>query len=240
MVKRRAGGGLRVSLWLQLVSRSLVLEHSSMVAQFDKPIVPTAEPPQSKPQRYSLEEYLAIEVEAEEKHEFRDGEIIPMAGGLPNHNRITLNLGGFLNFASMGNPYQVFVADQRVWIPEKRLYTYPDVLVVSGELELQAGRKDTIVNPLLVIEVLSKSTADYDRGDKFAAYRSVPGFREYLLVSQYGQEIEHYVRGEGRKWDFQVYDKTDRVVHLETIDLELSIVDIYDKVEFEVEEIEAE
>jgi Uma2 family endonuclease len=200
-----------------------------MVAQVDKPIVSTA------PQHYSPEEYLAIEQEAAERHEYRDGEIILMAGGLPNHNRITVNISGFLNFASRGKPYQVFAADQRLWIPEKRLYTYPDVMVIQGDLVLQEGRKDTLVNPLMIVEVLSKSTEGYDRGDKFAAYRSIPGFQEYLLVSQSSQWIEHYVKRTEKKWDFQAYDETDVVVQLETIGVEMAIGDIYDKVEFETE-----
>jgi Uma2 family endonuclease len=218
-----------------------------MVAQVDKPIASTVEPPQLKPQRYSPEEYLAIEVASAERREYRDGAIIPMAGGLPNHNRITLNIGGFLNFASRSKPYQVFAADQRLWIPEKRLYTYPDVMVIQGDLVLQEGRQDTLMNPVLIVEVLSKSTADYDspmetlsdRGDKFAAYRTIPSFQEYVLVNQYSQQIEHYVKGKGKKWDFQAYDETDTVVQLGTIDLELAIADIYDKVEFETAAVES-
>jgi Uma2 family endonuclease len=202
-----------------------------MVAQVENPIASTV----SSSQRYSPEEYLAIEQEAAERHEYRDGEIILMAGGLPNHNRITVNISGFLNFASRGKPYQVFAADQRLWIPEKRLYTYPDVMVIQGDLVLQEGRKDTLVNPLMIVEVLSKSTEGYDRGDKFAAYRSIPGFQEYLLVSQSSQWIEHYVKRTEKKWDFQAYDETDVVVQLETIGVEMAIGDIYDKVEFETE-----
>ncbi len=205
-----------------------------MVAQVEKPIASTVTPLLEDLQRYSPEEYLAIEVESAERHEYRDGEIIPMAGGLPNHNRITLNIGGFLNFASKGKPYQVFVADQRLWIPERQLYTYPDVMVIQGDLVLQEGRKDTLMNPVLIVEVLSKSTADYDRGDKFAAYRSIPGFQEYLLVSQSSRQIAHYVKRTEKKWDFQAYDETDTVVQLGTINLELAIADIYDKVEFEM------
>jgi Uma2 family endonuclease len=203
-----------------------------MVAQVEAQVEESIASTVTPPPRYSPEEYLAIEVEAAERHEYRDGEIIDMAGGLPNHNRLTLNIGGFLNFASKGKPCQVFVADQRLWIPEKRLYTYPDVMVIQGDLVLQEGRKDTLTNPVLIVEVLSKSTADYDRGDKFAAYRSIPGFQEYLLVSQSSQQIAHYVKRTEKKWDFQAYDETDTVVQLETVGVELAIGDIYDKVEF--------
>lgn len=201
-----------------------------MVAQVDKPIVSTA------PQHYSPEEYLAIEQEAAERHEYRNGEMVPMAGGLPNHNQVAGNIYATLNFALRGQPYQAFVTDQRLWIPSKRLYTYPDVMVMTLPLVLQDGRKDTLMNPILIVEVLSDSTADYDRGDKFAAYRSIPGFREYLLVSQLGQQISHYVKQTEKKWDFQAYDEADTAVQLVTIGLELAIADIYDKVEFEAEE----
>jgi Uma2 family endonuclease len=201
-----------------------------MVAQVEKPIASTVTPPP----RYSPEEYLAIEVASAERHEYRDGEIIVMAGGLPNHNQVAGNIYATLNFALRGKPYQAFVTDQRLWIPSKRLYTYPDVIVTPMPLVLQEGRKDTLVNPLLIVEVLSESTADYDRGDKFAAYRSIPGFEEYLLVSQSSQQIAHYVKRTEKKWDFQAYDETDTVVQLETVGVELAIGDIYDKVEFEI------
>jgi Uma2 family endonuclease len=209
-----------------------------MVAQVDKPIASTVESPRSKPQRYSLEEYLAIEVESIERHEYYNGSIIQVSGQLPNHNCITGNFGAELLSRLRGSPYNVFIINQRLWIPRKRVYAYPDLMVIQGDLVLQDGRKDTVMNPILIVEVLSDSTADYDRGDKFVAYRTIPGFQEYLLVSQYSQQIEHYVRGQGKKWDFQVYDETDTVVQLSSVGLELAIGDIYDKVEFEAEVVE--
>jgi Uma2 family endonuclease len=189
---------------------------------------------------YSPEEYLEMEVLSEERHEYRDGEIIPMAGAMPNHNRVTLNVASVMNFAFKGTSYEVFTVDQRLWIPKKRIYTYPDVLVIQGELELQAGRKDTVMNSLVIVEVLSRSTAEYDRQEKFRDYRTIPTFYEYLLVDQYSQHVEHYVKVSAKKWDFQEYDETDTVVRLGTIDLELAIADIYDKVNFEAEAVEAE
>ena len=182
---------------------------------------------------YSTEKYLEMEIRSDVRNEYKDGEIFPMAGAMPNHNRITLNIGGEVRFLLKGKPYEVFVADQRLWIPEKRIYTYPDGMVFQGELEFQKGRKDTVTNPVLIFEVLSKSTQDYDRGDKFTAYRTIPSFQEYLLVDQYSRHIEHYVKVSPKKWDFQEYDETDLVVNLVSVDLEIAIADIYDKVEFE-------
>ena len=210
-----------------------------MIAQIKKPIeIPVEESTDISTglsKNYSVEEYLAIEVESEVRNEYRNGEIVPMAGGLPNHNRVTLNVASVLNFAFKGKPYEVFAMDQRLWIPKRRIHTYPDVMVIQGQLELQPGRKDTVMNPLLIVEVLSKSTADYDRQEKFRAYRTVPNFQEYVLIDQYSQHIEHYVKVSAKKWNLQEYDETDTVVKLVTIDLEVSIADIYDKVEFAVE-----
>ena len=210
-----------------------------MIAPIKKPIeIPVEESTDiltGLSKNYSVEEYLAIEVESEVRNEYRNGEIVPMAGGLPNHNRVTLNVASVLNFAFKGKPYEVFAMDQRLWIPKRRIHTYPDVMVIQGQLELQPGRKDTVMNPLLIVEVLSKSTADYDRQEKFRAYRTVPSFQEYVLIDQYSQHIEHYVKVGAKKWNLQEYDETDTVVKLVTIDLEVSIADIYDKVEFAVE-----
>jgi Uma2 family endonuclease len=203
-----------------------------MVAQVEKPAQAGESAASAETRLYSPEEYLEMEVLSEERHEYRDGEIVLMTGAMPNHNRITRNLCASMTLSLRGQSCEVFVADQRVWIPKKRLHTYPDVMVIDGKLQLQKGRKDTVMNPLLIVEVLSNSTADYDRGDKFTAYRSIPSFQEYLLVSQYGQQIEHYVKRSEKKWDFQSYDETDAVVRLETVGVEMAIADIYDKVEF--------
>ena len=131
---------------------------------------------------YTPEEYLEFDVNSEERHEFINGEVTCVAGGTPNHNQIALNLGGTLNFELKRQPYHVYVTDQRLWIPEKRIYTYPDVMVIQGELQLQEGRKDTIINQLMIVEVLSKSTRSYDKDEKFSAYRTIPTFQEYILI----------------------------------------------------------
>jgi Uma2 family endonuclease len=212
------------------------VQNSPMVGQEALP--PVAGPVKPSKQ-YSPEEYLDLEVQSDIRHEFRDGEIIQMTGGTPNHNQIAGNIYVLLNLAFRGKPYRVFFSDQRLWIPEQQLYAYPDVIVIQGELEFQEGRKDTITNPLLIVEVLSKSTQTYDRGDKFAAYRTIPSFQEYLLVDQYGSSIEHYLKASPKKWSFQEYDQTDTVVKLETIGLEIAIAEIYDKVTFAPETVES-
>lgn len=185
---------------------------------------------------YSPEDYLELEVASDNRHEYLDGQIIPMTGGTPNHNQIALNLSAELNFALKRQPYQVFVTDQRLWIPKKRIHTYPDVMVVSGQLELVDGRRDTITNPLMIAEVLSKSTKDYDRVEKFAAYRTIPGFREYVLIDQYKIHVEQYSKTDENKWIFSEYEDADYILSLASFQFKISLLDIYDKVDFDVDE----
>ncbi|MCJ8283335.1 MAG: Uma2 family endonuclease [Rivularia sp. ALOHA_DT_140] len=187
---------------------------------------------------YTLEEYLEFEVNSEERHEYINGEVICMAGGTPNHGRIALNFGSALNFGLKRQPYDIFVTDQRLWIPKKRIYTYPDVVVVQGELELQEGRKDTITNPLLIIEVLSKSTRSYDKDEKFSAYRTIPTFQEYLLVEQYTMKVEQYFKTGKNSWNFSEYYDADETICLNSINFEITLEDIYNRVQFENSEIE--
>jgi Uma2 family endonuclease len=181
---------------------------------------------------YSPEEYLELEVNSEERHEYINGEIIVMTGGTPNHNKIAGNLYAALNFGLKRQPYQVFITDQRLWIPNKRIYTYPDVMVVAGELELAEGRKDTITNPVLIAEVLSKSTRNYDQVEKFAAYRTISTFQEYVLIDQYTMHVEHYYKTAPTKWIFSEYDGEEMMLSLSAFLFEISLADIYDKVDF--------
>ncbi|WP_017661803.1 Uma2 family endonuclease [Baaleninema simplex] len=189
---------------------------------------------------YTVDEYLAQETQSEERHEYRNGEIVLMTGGTPNHNQITLNLAGSLNFALRRQPYRVFVTDQRLWIPAQQVYTYPDVMVVRQPLALQAGRNDTLENPLVIAEVLSQSTRSYDKDRKFAAYRTIASFSEYLLIDQYAPHVEHYTQTESQEaWLFREYDGLDATVSLQAFEFAIQLADLYDKVDFSVEETEA-
>ena len=181
---------------------------------------------------YSPEEYLELEVNSEERHEYINGEIIVMTGGTPNHNKIAGNFYAGLNFGLKRQPYQVFITDQRLWIPQRRIHTYPDVMVVAGELELAEGRKDTITNPVLIAEVLSKSTRNYDQVEKFAAYRTISTFQEYVLIDQYTMHVEHYYKTAPTKWIFSEYDGEEMMLSLSAFSFEISLADIYDKVDF--------
>ncbi|MCT7968176.1 Uma2 family endonuclease [Laspinema sp. D1] len=189
---------------------------------------------------YTVDEYLAQEIASQDRHEYRQGEIVLMAGGTPNHNQITLNLAGSLNFGLRRQPYRVFIADQRLWISDRRIYTYPDVMVVGQPIELQEGRKDTVTNPIVIAEVLSQSTRSYDKDEKFAAYRSIPNFREYLLIDQYNAHIEHYTKTEGQAWLFREYDGLEATVSFQSFEFSLSLADLYDKVDFAQAEVQVE
>lgn len=188
---------------------------------------------------YAPDEYLALENQSQIRHEYRDGEMIPMVGGLPNHNLIVLNLAAALNFALKRKPYYVFVTDQRLWIPKTRLYTYPDVMVVAGDMQLQAGRKDTIANPTVIVEVLSPSTQAYDRGDKFRAYRSIPSFVEYILIDPSDYYVEQYHQTGLNQWLFSEIKGQEGLLKLNALPFEISLLDLYDKVTFEGEMLES-
>jgi Uma2 family endonuclease len=185
---------------------------------------------------YSPEEYLELEINSEERHEYIDGQIISMTGGTPNHNQIALNLSGGLNFALKRQPYRVFITDQRLWIPEKRIHTYPDVMIVQTPLTYEEGRKDTITNPLMIAEVLSKSTKGYDRDEKFAAYRTIGSFQEYILIDQYTMHVEQYCKTDNNKWIFSEYEDSDVILSLASVPFQILLTDIYDNVDFNAEE----
>ncbi len=181
---------------------------------------------------YSPEEYLEMEIVSPERHEYIDGQIIPMAGGTPNHNQITLNLSAALNFALKRQSDRVFVTDQRLWIAQKRIHTYPDIMVVAGKLSFSEGRKDTITNPAIIAEVLSNSTKSYDRDEKFSAYRTLATFKEYILIDQYKVHVEQYTKTDENKWLFSEYDDENHILSLASLSFQISLADIYDKVDF--------
>lgn len=183
---------------------------------------------------YTPEEYLELEIASEERHEYIGGEIIPMTGGTPNHNRIIRNLCTALTIGLRGQRFETFVADQRLWIPAQGIYTYPDVMVVQGELVYQEGRQDTLTNPVVIIEVLSKSTRGYDQTEKFVAYQTIPTIQEYVLVDQYTYRVEQYTKQSEKSWMFRIYDRPDEQLEFAAFPWAIALEDIYDKVEFEV------
>lgn len=187
---------------------------------------------------YTLEEYLELDAAAEYKSEYIDGRIVPMAGGTTNHNRIAGNFCAALNFAFKHQDYEVFMGDVRLWIPGKRIYTYPDVMVVAGEPGYFNHRTDTITNPQVIVEVLSKSTKSYDRETKFEDYRTIATFQEYILIDQTRIRVEQYSKAGKKRWKIREYDEEDEAIALASVSFQVSLQDLYSKVKFEAIELE--
>lgn len=185
---------------------------------------------------YSPTEYISQEETAAYKSEYIDGQIIPMAGGSINHNQIAGNLYAELNFAFKKLNYRVYTSDVRLWIPARRTFTYPDVMVVAGEPEYFNNRTDTIINPVLIIEVLSDSTETYDRERKFKAYRTLPTFTEYILVDQTKVSVEQFSKTGNKSWLLREYDTEDTAITLTSIEFQIALSDIYTKVKFPLAE----
>ena len=183
--------------------------------------------------QYSIEEYLAEEETAEYRSEYRDGEIVPMTGASINHNRIVRNLSRLLELGIQEQPYEVFLNDLRLWIPRYREYTYPDILIIKNEAVFQEGRTDTILNPSIIFEVLSKSTSSRDRGDKFTYYRSIPEFQEYILIDQYQIHIEQFSKTPEGNWLLRETDDGDGVLTLASANCQIPHRQIYERVTFE-------
>jgi Uma2 family endonuclease len=181
---------------------------------------------------YTSEEYLELEEKAEYKSEYRDGEIVPMTGGTTNHNKIAGNFYAYLKFALRGNNYDVYIGDVRLWIPKYRQHTYPDVMVIQGQPVYTGISTTTLMNPLLIAEVLSKSTQNYDQGNKFLYYRSIPEFKEYILIDQYQYHVMHYVKTADGKWIFDEIEGEFAILSFETIDFQISLTDLYEQVNF--------
>jgi Uma2 family endonuclease len=187
---------------------------------------------------YTPEEYLELETLADYKSEYIDGQIIPMTGGSTNHNRIALNLSANLNMAFKQSPYEVFIDDVRSWVPKRRIFTYPDVIIIEGEPEYFQNRTDTILNPVAIVEVLSKGTKSYDRESKFEAYRTIPSFQEYLLVDQTRIYVEQFSKTGPKQWSFFEYDESDTTLAFTKIPFQIPLTDLYNKVRLNANVVE--
>jgi Uma2 family endonuclease len=186
----------------------------------------------SPPKTLSLEAYRNLETIAEVKHEYHDGEIIEMTGGSINHNSILINLIVLLKLALRGTNYRLQSSDLRLWIPQYNCGLYPDLMIIAGEPLFSDNRNDEILNPCLIIEVLSPSTSGYDRGDKFRYYRSIPQLNQYLLVSQGEILIESYSQTSENNWLLQEYTPARGILSLDSLGISLNLADIYEGINF--------
>lgn len=185
----------------------------------------------SQPKTYlTPEEYLVIERRNEYKSEYIDGEMVAMTGASRRHNLITVTITGQLYPQLRGRPCESYSGDMRVRIPTTRAYVYPDVVIVCGEPQLEDDYLDTLLNPTVLIEVLSESTERYDRGRKFGFYRTIESLAEYVLVAQDECRVEQYTKqGDGR-WLLTDHRSPEDVVELAPIQCTLKLSEVYEKI----------
>ena len=181
----------------------------------------------AQPQRrYSLDDYFAVEVGSTIKHEYYRGEIFAMAGASLAHNEITANVLTGLRSCLRGSRCRAYASDLRLATPGG-LYTYPDVSVICGRAKTIRGRPDTVTNPVVLIEVLSDATREYDRGEKFELYKTIPTLRELLLIDQAQVSVERYQAGRGGKWSAKTHKRREMSVELASISVEIPLAEIY-------------
>lgn len=187
----------------------------------------------STPKRYySPEEYLQLEETAEFKNEYLDGEIVPMAGGTTNHNEIAGNFYANFKMKMQGKNYKIYMGDVKLSIPRYRIYTYPDLMIISPEPIYEGTGSTIVTNPLMIVEVLSKSTETYDKSRKFRYYRSIPTFQEYVMIDQYEYFVEQFHQNQDGQWVLTEYETPDAVLSLKTLNFKISLSDIYAGVNF--------
>ena len=182
---------------------------------------------------YTPEEYLALEESADYKSEYYQGEIFALAGASVNHNRLAGNVHTALNNAFESRRCEAFMGDVRLLVKKNGLYTYPDVMVVCGQLEFVKGRTDTITNPAVIIEVLSEATQAYDRGAKFELYRALDTLQDYVLIDQARVYVEYFHKLVDGRWLLTELNTLEAVLKLESVEVELPLSRIYQRVEWE-------
>jgi Uma2 family endonuclease len=181
--------------------------------------------------RITPEEYLAIERQAAYKSEYFNGEMFAMSGASPRHVLIVTNVVAELRRQLKQRPCTVYSTDLRVKVSPTGLYTYPDVIVVCDQPQFNDEQKDTLLNPTLIVEVLSESTKDYDRGEKFEHYRTLTSLAEYVLIAQDKPHFEHFVRQPDNRWLLAETNRLEDTIHLPSIACDLALAEIYDKVD---------
>ncbi len=182
---------------------------------------------------YTCEQYLALEEKSTDKHEYINGEIIIIPGTTTNHNKIAGNFYKNFPLTLNNQNYDIYMSDVKLWIPQYNIYTYPDVMIIRGNPVYEGEGKITVTNPLIIVEVLSKSTSNYDQTDKFRFYRSLSELREYILIDQYSFYVEQFIKQSRQKWILNEYEGEDAILSLDSIDWQISLKDIYHRVDFD-------
>jgi Uma2 family endonuclease len=181
---------------------------------------------QYKNKKLSIQDFLAFERDSNEKHEYYQGEVFAMSGAGRRHNIICINLLGQLVSRLKGKPCRPFGSDMRLHIPENTLFTYPDIAVYCGDAKMMDD--DNALEPSVIIEILSPSTKDYDRGGKFKLYRDIPSLREYILVDTESIGIEVFSVNQQKHWELEEFTSPDEVLHIPSLSVSIPLKEIYE------------
>jgi Uma2 family endonuclease len=188
---------------------------------------------QPAPQRFTAAEYLALEAASPTKHEFVNGTISAMAGAQPPHNVLAMNVGAALvALLRAGKDCVVMTSHQRVHVPATGLYTYPDVIVASGQRLYKDDNPPSLLNPTVLVEVTSDTTEDYDRGSKFLHYQSLESLREYVIVSHRERRLDRHRRLDSGEWLATAYTGDDARIELSSLGRAIQLAEVYEKVDF--------
>lgn len=182
---------------------------------------------------YTPEEYLKLERRAEHKSEYLFGHIYAMAGASPEHITINVNTASSLHTQLRGSSCRVYANDLRVKVPSREFYTYPDLAVICGELQSDELDAHTFVNPKVIIEILSPTTAAYDRGDKFIYYQQIQSLTDYVLIAQDRPRVEHFARQGNQEWLLHIVDSLEGSLQIDSISCSFPLSDIYEDIVFQ-------
>lgn len=179
---------------------------------------------------YTVEEYFSILEKSKEKLEYHNGKIYAMAGGTSNHDAISVNMSTQLKIALKGKGCQVYSSDQQVMSESTNRYVYPDVSVACGNREFADEKKTKLLNPILVVEVLSESTAVYDKNTKLHLYSKIPSFQEYVLINAEKVEVHTYFKEEKELWRISFASRMEDTIQLHSLGINISVAEIYDEI----------
>ena len=177
---------------------------------------------------HTIQEYLEMERESVTKHEFYKGEIFAMAGASPRHNIISVNVLAALSINLRGKGCRPYSSDMRIHVPENTLFTYPDISIICGEVITSNEDEDTAAQPTVIIEILSPSTRNYDRGEKFMLYRAISALKEYILIDSESIHIEHFAINKQGLWQLKEHNSLNEKIVMETLGVKLLLEEIYD------------
>jgi Uma2 family endonuclease len=182
-------------------------------------------------QKFSIEEYLEMENAAVEKSEYYKGEVFAISGALMKHNKIFSKLFGALTAKLKGKSCQPYGSDTRIHIPSNSLFTYPDIVIICGKEETLNNDGFNVLNPTVIIEILSRSTKNYDRGDKFNLYRDIPTLKEYILVDSESIGVEAWHINESNHWELEEYKSINEMLAVKAVGIDMPLQEIYEGVE---------